>query len=67
MRNWSEFREESAEGILPLAKILAIMSTPRHREKLSGRYISSAPGYAAAFCQRLREVAGASPFWDPKA
>ncbi len=43
---------------------MAIMSTPRHREKLNGRYLSSAPEYAQAFFQRIREVTRGAPFWE---
>jgi len=46
---------------------MAIMSTPRHTSKLSGRYISSSPGYAPQFLERLKEVTGNAAFWDPKA
>ncbi len=45
---------------------MAIMSTPRHREKLNGHYLSSAAQYAQAFFQRIREVTHGSPFWDPQ-
>jgi len=67
VRNWTEFQKGTEEGILPLAAVLAIMSTPRHSAKLEGNYISSAPGYAPAFFQRLKEVTGDSQFWNPKA
>lgn len=45
---------------------MAIMSTARHREKLNGRYLSSAPIYAAAFFERIREITRGSPFWEPR-
>lgn len=43
------------------------MSTPRHTEKLGGHYLTSAPSYAPAFFERLRQVTNGSPFWDPHA
>lgn len=43
-----------------------ILSTPRHKAKLDGRYLSSAPEYAQMFFQRIREVTGGSPFWEPR-
>jgi hypothetical protein len=46
---------------------MAIMSTPRHSAKLKGNYVSASPGYAPLFLQRLKEVTGGAPFWDPKA
>jgi len=33
---------------------------------LNGRYLSSAPEYAQAFFQRIREVTRNSPFWEPQ-
>jgi hypothetical protein len=67
VRNRPEFLPGTEEAILSLADTLAIVSTPRHSAKLSGRYVSSAAAYAPAFFQRLREVTGGAKFWDPKA
>ncbi len=44
---------------------MSLMSTPRHREKLNGHYLSSAPEYVPAFFERVREVTRDSPFWAP--
>ena len=44
---------------------MAIMSTPRHRDRFSGHYVSSSPSYSAAFFTKLREVTGGSPYWEP--
>ncbi|HWR58318.1 MAG TPA: hypothetical protein VN328_05465 [Thermodesulfovibrionales bacterium] len=65
MRNWSGFGAGTDEAILSLPDIMLILSTPRHRTRLSGNYISSAPDHAPIFFERLREVTGASTFWDP--
>ena len=65
MKNWSEFRTGAEDGILPLAQVMAIMSTPRHSAKLSGTYISKASEYAPLFFQKLKEITHNSPFWDP--
>jgi hypothetical protein len=67
VRNWSEFRTGTDEAILPLSKIMAILSTPRHSAKLSGHYVSSASEYAPLFFKRLKEVTQNSAFWSPKA
>jgi hypothetical protein len=45
---------------------MSLMSTPRHKAKLNGHYVSSAPEYAPMFFQRIREVAGSAAFWDPQ-
>jgi len=65
VKNWSEFRIGTEEGILPLSDIMAIMSTPRHRAKLNGQYMSTASEYAPLFFQKIKEIARNSPFWDP--
>jgi hypothetical protein len=45
--------------------VLAIVSTPRHMKKLSGRYLSDAPLFAPVFRERVREVTHDAPFWRP--
>jgi hypothetical protein len=45
---------------------MSAVSTPRHMEKLNGHYLSSAPEYAPAFFERLREVTNDSTFWHPR-
>jgi hypothetical protein len=65
VRGWSGFSPGTAEAILPLADIVAIVSTPRHSARLNGNYVSSAPGYAPLFFQRLQEVTRGASFWDP--
>jgi hypothetical protein len=66
-RRWSEFVPGSEAGIVTLEQAMAIMSTPRHRSRFDGRYVSSAPGYTAAFFATLREVTGGDPYWAPPA
>lgn len=64
-RRWSGFTAERAAGLMPFIDMVAIMSTPRHRERLNGHYVSSVAGYTQQFFDRLREVTRNSPFWDP--
>jgi len=64
-RRWAEFVPGSEAGIVTLEQAMAIMSTPRHRDRFSGRYVSSSPGYTAAFFAKLRAVTGGDPFWAP--
>jgi hypothetical protein len=45
--------------------VLAMVSTPRHTEKLNGHYPSSSPQYVPAFRQRVRQVTRNAPFWRP--
>jgi len=64
-RRWSGFRQEATAGLLSLADAMAVMSTPRHRDRLSGRYVSSAPSSAPAFFERLKAISRNDPFWAP--
>jgi hypothetical protein len=66
VKNWSGFVSGTEEAILSLSDMMAIMSTPRHSSKMSGHYVSSAPEYAPAFFQKLKEVTRDSTFWRPK-
>jgi hypothetical protein len=66
-RRWAEFVPGSDAGIITLEQAMAIMSTPRQRERFNGHYVSSSTSYAAAFFARLREVTGGDPYWAPPA
>ena len=61
---WPEFKEGTEAGILSLADALRVMSTPRHRNRLNGRYLSTVQETVPAFVQRLLEVSNNSPYWD---
>lgn len=63
-KKWPEFKPGTEAGILSLADAMRVMSTPRHRDRLSGRYVSTLPDTVPAFVARLLEVSGNSPFWD---
>lgn len=65
MRNWSGFCPGTEEAIIPLAAVMAIVSTPRHTARLNGRYVSSAPDYGPLFFANLKEVTRNASFWDP--
>ena len=64
VRNWSEFRAGTEDAILPLSSVMALVSTPRHSARLSGRYVSTAASYAPLFLMRLKEITGDAVFWD---
>lgn len=63
-RRWSQFKAGTEAGILSLADAMRVMSTPRHRNRLSPNYVSTAQETMAAFAQRVAEVSGNSPYWD---
>ena len=64
-RRWAEFVPGTEAGIVTLEQAMAIMSTPRQRERFTGHYVLSSPSYTAAFFAKLREVTGGSPYWEP--
>ena len=45
--------------------MIAIMSAPRHWERLEGHYVSSAASYMPEFFERLNQVTRNDPFWAP--
>jgi len=61
---WAQFSKGTEAGILSLADALRVMSTPRHRDRLNGKYVSTLQDTVPAFVQRLLEVSNQSPFWD---
>jgi hypothetical protein len=65
VRRWSEFHAGTEEAILPLPDVMQILSTPRHRAKFGGDYVSSAPKYAPLFFGTLAKVTGGAAFWSP--
>ena len=64
VKNWSQYKEGTNAGILSLADAMSIMSTPRHRNRLSPNYVSTLQETVPAFVARLLEVTNSSPFWD---
>jgi hypothetical protein len=44
---------------------MAVLATPRHRERLNDHYVSSVASYSPQFAAKLREVTRNNPFWDP--
>ena len=63
-KKWPQFQAGTEAGILSLEEAMRIMSTPRHRNRLSPNYVSEAPAGMPAFVARLLEVSNSSPFWD---
>ena len=60
VRNWSGFKHGTDEAILSIVDLMSIFETPRHRDKFSGHYVSSAPEYAPMFYEILKKVTGNS-------
>ena len=65
-KGWSEFKADTEDGILPLGTAAELLSTPRHRDRLDPRYVSTAPETTASFLAHLARLTGGSPYWDPK-
>lgn len=64
-RRWSGDTPATDAGIVTLAQLASIMGTPRHRDRYTGQYVSSFPGYGAPFFDNLKRVTANDPFWDP--
>lgn len=66
-QDWSEFKPGTEDGILPLTVAADLLCTPRHRDRLNPRYVSTATEAAATYLAHLSKLTGGSPYWDPKA
>lgn len=65
MRRWSGFRAGTDEAVIPIADVMAIVSTSRHSARLNGKYVSSTPDYGPPFLENLRKITKNAVFWDP--
>jgi len=63
-QKWSEFEAGTEEGIISLQDGASLMSTPRHRNRLSGHYVSSVSESASIYFEKIRKVTNNSPFWE---
>ena len=64
-RNWSGFEAGTEDGIISLRDGASLMSTPRHRDRLNGHYVSSVSKSARQYFENIRKVTNNSPFWEP--
>jgi hypothetical protein len=64
VKNWSQFKAGTEAGMLTLGDAMRVMSTPRHRKRLSAKYVSTVQETMPSFVQRLLEVTDNSPYWD---
>ncbi|MDP6388832.1 MAG: hypothetical protein QF654_02925 [Alphaproteobacteria bacterium] len=64
--DWSGFEAGTEDGILTLAQAAVILSTPRHAGRMREDYVSTLPDFLEPFIDRLMEVTGNSPYWDPR-
>jgi hypothetical protein len=67
VKNWSQFKPGTEAGMLSLSDAMKVMSTPRHRNRLSANYVSKVQETMPVFVARLLEVTDNSPFWDLRA
>ena len=65
--NWSGFEAGTEEGIISLRDGASLMSTPRHRDRLSGHYVSSVSESAPIYFENMRKVTNNAPFWETPA
>lgn len=67
VKNWSEFKAGTEDGILSLSTAAELLSTARHRDRLNPRYVSSVPESGATFLAHLAKVTAGSVYWNPTA
>ncbi len=65
VQNWSGFQAGTEEAILSVFDIMAILSTPRHSEKLNGHYTSTCADYVNEFIENVKKVTKNVAFWKP--
>jgi hypothetical protein len=62
-RIWGRFNKEAESGLLPLRALMEMHSGPRHREILSGHYITNFKDYTLDYHERVKRVTQDNPFW----
>jgi len=60
-RNWSGFRADTAEGIIPLADLVQLFSGNYFRRRLDADWVSRSREYAR---ELGKEFAKRGPFWQ---
>ncbi len=66
VRNWAQFKPDCAEGITPLADVIALFSNEVRKHLLDGDYISRwLPRQAGERTEILQRLGKTSPFWQP--
>ena len=64
-RNWAQFDPDAAEGILPLAEELALLSTEARKHMLDEDYVSNwMPRRRSERAEILQRLGKTSAFWQ---
>jgi hypothetical protein len=64
VRNWSGFKPDSDEGIMPLSDLARLFSSKHMTKRLDPDYISR-DKYAGDLAEAIAEIAKSRPFWSP--
>jgi hypothetical protein len=65
VRNWSGFKENTEEGIVPLPEMVGLFSGNFFTRRLDPDYISHYKEYMGEALGVFAEVAKTRPFWSP--
>jgi len=65
VQNWSGFKANTEDGILPLDDIVRLFSVTLFRRRLDPDYSQEQGKYRGEFVETLKEIAKSHPFWSP--
>jgi len=64
-RNWSGFKADTEEGIVPLPEMVSLFSGSFFSRRMDPDYMSHFEEYIAEFLTILTEIGETRPFWAP--
>ncbi|MHB8575622.1 MAG: hypothetical protein ACYDCQ_09850 [Dehalococcoidia bacterium] len=64
VRQWARFDPASAAGIRPVADLVQLFSTPRHRERRAPDYVVRLAELSDAFPAAVARLGRGMPFWQ---
>ncbi len=67
VRNWSDFKSGTEEGIVELSVVVRAFSGSLFTRRLDPDYFSNYQTYLGEFLSVIGEIAKTRPFWNPKA
>jgi hypothetical protein len=65
LRNWADFDEEKAGGIISLSDLTKWFSIDMFSKRLDPDYVSRLQEYGPGFITKLQEIGKKGPYWLP--
>ena len=66
LRNWTQFKLGTEEGIFSLPDLLKLFSGQMFRRRLAPDYFTRMREYAVEWITTMQEIGKAGPFWSLK-